>query len=169
MQSGVYCILWGNITYFLTLLPWDKVKVKVTQSCLTLCDPMDYKVPGILQPRILEWVAFPFSRGSSQPRDWTQVSCIAGKFLTSWATRGSPRILKWVVYPFSSGSSPPRNWTAQINLEEYWTEVSCIADGFFTSWETKKSTIPDSQPGKRISEFCCPLKRLRIFKIKINK
>ena len=44
-------------------------EVKVAQSCLTLCDPMDYTVPGILQARILEWVVFPFSRGSSQPRD----------------------------------------------------------------------------------------------------
>ena len=46
------------------------VKVKVTQSCLTICDPMDYTVHGIFQARILEWVAVPFSRGSSQPRDY---------------------------------------------------------------------------------------------------
>ena len=58
-------------------------EVKVTQSCLTLCDPMDYTAHGILQARILEWVAFPFSRGSSQPRDQTQVSCIAARFFTS--------------------------------------------------------------------------------------
>ena len=45
------------------------VKVKVTQSCLTLCDPMDYTVHRTLQARILEWVACPFSVGSSQPRD----------------------------------------------------------------------------------------------------
>ena len=45
-----------------------KVKLNVAQSCPTLCDPMDYTVNGILQARILEWVAFPFSRGSSQPR-----------------------------------------------------------------------------------------------------
>ena len=45
------------------------VKVKVAQSCRTLCDPMDYTVHGILHARILEWVAFPFSRGSSQPRN----------------------------------------------------------------------------------------------------
>ena len=45
------------------------MKVKVTQSCPTLCDPIDYPVHGILQARILEWVAFPFSRGSSQPTD----------------------------------------------------------------------------------------------------
>ena len=63
-----------------------KVKVKVTQSCPTLCDPMNYTVHEILT-RLLEWVAFSFSRGSSQPRDWTQVSCIAGRFFTSWATR----------------------------------------------------------------------------------
>ena len=48
---------------------------------------MDYTVHGILQARILEWIAFPFSRGSSQCRDWAQVSCIAGRFFTSWATR----------------------------------------------------------------------------------
>ena len=61
--------------------------VKVAQSCPTLCDPMDYTVHGILQASVLEWVAFPFSRGSSQPRDQTQDSHIAGGFFTSWATR----------------------------------------------------------------------------------
>ena len=65
----------------------SKKEREVTQSCLTLCDPMDCTVHGILQARILEWVAFPFSRGSSQPRDQTQVSCIAGGFFTTWATR----------------------------------------------------------------------------------
>ena len=53
-------------------------KVKVTQSCLTLCDPTDYTVRGILQARILEWIAAPFSRRSSQSRAQTQVSHIAG-------------------------------------------------------------------------------------------
>ena len=60
-----------------------RVKVKVTQSCPTLCDPMDCTVHGILQARIWEWVTFPFYRGSSQPKDWTQVFYIAGGFLTS--------------------------------------------------------------------------------------
>ena len=58
--------------------------VKVSQSCPTLCVPMNYTVHGILQARILQWVAFPFSRGSSQPRDPTQVSHIANRFFTSW-------------------------------------------------------------------------------------
>ena len=63
------------------------MKVKVAQSCPTLCNPMDYTVHGILQARTLEWVAFPFSRGSSKPRDRTQVSHIAGGFFTRRAKR----------------------------------------------------------------------------------
>ena len=63
------------------------MKVLVAQSCLTLCDPMDCSRPGssvhgILQARILEWVAISFSRGSSRLRDRTQVSCIAGRLFT---------------------------------------------------------------------------------------
>ena len=57
--------------------------MKVAQSCPTPCDPMEDIVHGLLQARILEGVAFPFSRGSSQPRDRTQVFCIAGGFFTS--------------------------------------------------------------------------------------
>ena len=59
------------------------VKVKVAQSSPNLCDPMDYVVHGILQARILEWVAFPFSRGYFQPWDQAQVSHIAGRVFTS--------------------------------------------------------------------------------------
>ena len=67
------------------------VCVLVTQSCLILCDPMDCSPTWILSPRnsqvrILEWVAIPFSRVSSWSRDWTQVSCIVGRFFTIWAT-----------------------------------------------------------------------------------
>ena len=60
----------------------SKLIVKFIQSCLTLCHPVDYTVRGILQATILEWVDIPFSRGTSQPRDRTQVSHIAGRFLT---------------------------------------------------------------------------------------
>ena len=71
------------------------VKVLVIQTCLTLCSPMDYSPPGssihgILQARILEWVAITLSRRSSWPWDWTQISCIAGGFFTIWATREAP-------------------------------------------------------------------------------
>ena len=58
-------------------------EVKVAQPCLTLCNPVDFTVCGILQARILEWVAIPFSRGSLQPRNQSGISCIAGRFLTS--------------------------------------------------------------------------------------
>ena len=82
-------------------LKWNSVKppsrgfgrsVLVTQLCLTLCDPMEHSslgssVYGILQARILEWVAIPFSRKSSWPRDWTQVSRIVGRRFTVWATK----------------------------------------------------------------------------------
>ena len=61
----------------------SKLKGKGTQSHLTLSDPMDYIVHGILQARILEWVAFPLSRGSSHPRDQSQVFHIAGGFFSS--------------------------------------------------------------------------------------
>ena len=77
-----------------------KVKVKVTHSCPTLWDPIDCTVHGILQARILEWVAFPFFRGSSQPRDWTQVSHTAGRFFTNWATRETQEY--WSGYPVPS-------------------------------------------------------------------
>ena len=75
---------WGAIRNYNTVNQlFVSVCVKVTQSCPTLCNPMDYTIHGILQARILEWGAFPFSRGSSQPRDRTQVSYIAGGFYTS--------------------------------------------------------------------------------------
>ena len=59
------------------------MKVRVVQWCPTLCNPIDYIVHEILQARILEWVAVPFTRGSSKPGDRTQVSCIVGGFFTS--------------------------------------------------------------------------------------
>ena len=59
------------------------VKVKVAQLCPTLCNPMDYTVHVVLQDRILQYSAFPFSRGSSQPKDPTQVSHIAVRLFTS--------------------------------------------------------------------------------------
>ena len=72
------------------------------------CHPMDYSPPGssvhgIFQARILEWVAIPFSRGSSWPRDWTQVSCNAGRLFTDWATRE-------LAFKFSSVQSLSRVW-----------------------------------------------------------
>ena len=69
--------------YFLEGKLLQPCEVKVAQLCPTLCNRMDYTVHGILQASILEWVVFPFSRGSSQPRNQTQVSHTAGGFFTS--------------------------------------------------------------------------------------
>ena len=73
---------------------WDRLssylKVKVAQSCPTLFDPIDCTVRAILQARILEWVAFPSSRGSSQPSNQTGASRIAGGFFTNGAIREVP-------------------------------------------------------------------------------
>ena len=104
-------------------------ELKVAHLCLTLCNPMDYTVHGILQARILEWVAIPFSRGSSQPKDWTQGLPHCRWILYQLSHQGSPRILEWVAYPFSRGSSLPRTWTG----------VSCMVGGFFTSWAMREA------------------------------
>ena len=87
-EPGTFCMLGKRDNDYAT----ETTQMKVTQSCLILWDPMDCRLPGssvhgILWARILEWVAFPFSRGSSQSRDWPQVSRIVGRFFTSWATR----------------------------------------------------------------------------------
>ena len=77
-------------------------EVKITQLCPTLCDPTDYSPPsssvqGILQARILKWVAIPFSRGSSHPRVWTWVSCTPGRFLSVWASKEAQQIFRIIL------------------------------------------------------------------------
>ena len=84
--------------------------VLVTQLCPTLCHPMDCSPPGssvhgILQARILEWIVIPFSRGSSQSKDQTLVSCIAGRFFTVWAPREA--MTEWIPYKLTPGVSVP--------------------------------------------------------------
>ena len=85
---------------------------EVTQSCPTLCDPMDCSPPGspvhgILPARILEWVAIAFSRGSSRPRDQTQVSCIAGRRFNLWATRKTQIVCSFVMFYIENYSGFP--------------------------------------------------------------
>ena len=83
-----------------------KVKMKVTQLCRTLCNPMYYTLLRILQARILEWVSFPFSKGSSQPRGWTQSPTLQVDFFPSWATKNKPRInlYIWRAWGMRSGT-----------------------------------------------------------------
>ena len=143
---------------FSCISPIQRVKVKVAQMCLTHRDPKDYTVHGILQARILEWVVFPFSRGSSQPRDWNPGLPHCRWILYQLSHKGSPmlvshscltlcnsmdcsppgssvygilqaKILVWVAISFSRGSPQPRDWT----------QVSCIVGKFFTIWATREA------------------------------
>ena len=93
-EDGIRWDTGGSGMKFFPFFNFSRVRVKVAQSCLMVCDPMDSTVHGILQARILEWVTFPFSRGSSQPRNQTRVSCIAGGFFTNWAIGEA---LSWIV------------------------------------------------------------------------
>ena len=85
--------LWGLSVLLLLFDYYNyewKVKVLVAQSCPTLCDPMDYSLPGssvrgICQAPILKWIVISFSKGSSWPRNWTWVLCIAGTLFRVWA------------------------------------------------------------------------------------
>ena len=107
-----------------------KVKVKVSQSCPTLCDPHGlYRVYNTLGQ--LKWVAFPFSRGSFQPQGLKPGCPHCRRILYQLNHKGSPRILEWVAYPFSRGSSWSRNWTG----------VSCNASGFFTNWAAREAQM----------------------------
>ena len=90
LRYGCCYSLWTGA--WQTVGGWPQRAVLVAQSCLTHCDLMDCSPPGssvhgILQARRLNCVAIPFSRGPSQPKDWTQISCTAGSFFTVWATR----------------------------------------------------------------------------------
>ena len=125
---------------------------------------MDYIIHGVLQARILEWVALPFSRGSSQPRVQTQVSCIAGRFFTSWATREAPVIsVIWMwscsVVSDSLPSHLPTRlvcpWNFQARVLEWvaisfsrasswsrgWTQVSHLTGTCLTVWASRKVPV----------------------------
>ena len=94
---------------------------------------MDYRVHGVLPARILEWVAFPFSRGSSQPIDQTQVSRIASRFFTSWASR-EPKKSELSSLSFLQQIFP----TQELN----WCLCSCrIAGRLFTSWAPRETKL----------------------------
>ena len=88
-----------NMSQYMYFEP--KSESEVAQSCLTLCDPIDCSIPGssvhgIFQAIVLEWTAISFSRGSSQPRAQTWVSCIVDRCFTIWATREVHLGMTWI-------------------------------------------------------------------------
>ena len=103
---------------------------EVAQSCPTLCYSVDCSLPGsslhgILQARVLEWVAISFSRGSSQPRDWTRVSCIAGRCFNLWATRTAKKVSPTAFLVFS----PAMQHLSKEMLQSF---LSCVLTFTFT-------------------------------------
>ena len=142
-------VLHYTLQYLLPLMPWSpvggKVKVSVFQLCLTLWNPMDCSPPGfsvheILQARILEWIAIPLSRGSSQPRDWTQVSSIAGRLFTVWATilinllsRRATFSHQWKSFKYSFPFDVCAGHWNQLSISlDSWTRraESTVCDGY---------------------------------------
>ena len=133
------------------------VCAKSIQSCPTLCDPMDcsplsFSVHGIIQTRILEWVAIPFSRGSSQPRNWTQVSCIIGRFYCL-SSQGSPCMPLLLLSRFSrvrlcatpetaAHQAPP---SLGFSKQEHWSGLpfpSPVRES--EKWKWSRSVVSDS-------------------------
>ena len=110
--------------------------MKVVQSCPTLCDPMECSllgssVHGILQARILEEVAVSFSRGSSQPRDQTWVSCVAGRFFIIWTDREAQSKFSGDEFPlllFIRGSC---NFAFNSEGQFFWAKYSWLVVYFF--------------------------------------
>ena len=151
------CNTWVNLQ---DIMLSEIVKWSESQSCLTLCDPTDHTVHGILQARILEWVAFPFSRGSSQPRDQTQVSRIAGGFFTSWVIReacnkGSEisqlQKTNYYMIPFISGiqGSQIQRWKREwqlLSCSEARGKRECGVVIWGTWWESQVVPVVKNPP-----------------------
>ena len=153
----LYC---QDTDFSFDIIKYRKVKVLVPQWCLTLHCSVDCSLPGssvhgILQARTLEWVAIPFSRGSSRPRNQTWVSCIAGRFFTDWATREScsflnirPHVftssddfsIQWwntyfLLYLFGEGNGNPLQYSCLENSMDggaWWATVHGIAESDMT-------------------------------------
>ena len=123
---------------------WSEVQVLALQPCLTLCNPVDYSRPGssvhgVLQAKILEWVAIPFSKGSSAPKDRTQVSCMAGRFLTIWDTREG---FLEVMTRLKKKWFPCRPWAIRT-LQQEWASSVGFCDACRISYSIH-SLLPSS-------------------------
>ena len=150
----------------LTLWGPKSSESEVTQSCPTLCIPMDCSPPGsslhgIFQARVLEWIAISFSKGSSWTRDRTWVSCIAGWCFTSWATRESPkeqwkwkwsRVLLFATPWAVAYQAPP---SMEFSRQEYWSGFPFPSPGVLPdsgiepgSPALQADALPSKPPGK---------------------
>ena len=148
--------------------PWSRSGILcmclAAQLCLTHCDPVDCSPPGssvlgILQARILEWIAMPSSKGSSQPRDQTQVSRIAGRFFTDWATKEAQEYWNGQPIPLPGDVPNPGIEPGSPSLQ---------ADSLPASWSTRKAHAAQPKKKKRYKWTYLQIKnRLRDLKIKL--
>ena len=142
------------------------MKVKtVSRLCLTLCDPMDCSLPGssvheILQARILEWVAIPFSRASSWPRDQIWISGITGRFFTVWAPREAKEIyqIRSVAQSCPTLCDPMNRSTPGLPvhhqlLEFTQTHVHQVSDAIQPSHPLSFPSPPAPNPSQHQSLF----------------
>ena len=136
---------------------WDPPPIWVCMllalSCPTLCNPMDCSPPGssvhvILQARILEWVAIPFSRRSSWPKGWTWASHVACKFLTFWAT-GEALTLDWAA---------DQRWLHLFGTKKWTLSSTVISLGHLTPSDTQILKLVSSRMVENWNEL---LKRWR--------
>ena len=131
------------------------MKVLVTQLCLTLCDPRNYSPPGssvhgLLQARILEWI---FSRGSSWPRDWTQISCTAGGFFTVWTPREASRGCAQVTCTYYAVSHEGLEHSWILEAAGVLKPIPCRSQG--TRIQPEPRTLPSTKPSAHDSCHCC--------------
>ena len=129
----------------------SEVESEVAQSCLSLCNPMDCSllgssVHGIFPARLLEWVAISFSRGSSQPRDQTQVSCIAGRCFTIWATREAPNHMRegkrgWV--PRQQSTWMQAIWVSHLGIFSFILHWNIVDLHYCVSFRSCEGAILD--------------------------
>jgi len=134
--------------------------VLVAQSCLTLCDPMDYSPPvssvhGIFQARILEWVAISYSRGSSQHRDGIRVSCTSGRFFTVSATREAS-------YSYDPALLLPGIYSKVLIRNTHHQYY--LVQGWMVGWRWKWSSLPHNRQEDKLLCYCdWPKCSLRFF------
>ena len=152
----------------------SEVKVKVTQSCLTLCKPMDcnlwgFFVHGILQARTLEWVAISFSSRSSPLKDRTWVTCIAGRFFTVWVTREAHNFYVLGNFPKKSSAKEYSNYHIIAVISHASKVMLKILQGRL-QWYMNRE-LPDVQAGFRkgrgtrnqMANICWIIKQAREF------
>ena len=121
------------------------------------CSPPGFSVHGILQARILKWVAISYSRGSSQPRDQTRVSCITGRFFTVWTTREAPgiiyinfNILAWILHGIYSFFTTFLTFQIGKKVGKGFILSSCLFN-LYAEYIMQNARLDEAQSGIKIS------------------